>query len=1068
MKTKWTDEQNLSISRRGTALLVSASAGSGKTSVMIERIASLLEKKEVTADEILVLTFTLASGADMRHKLRKRLGRNFDTGTMQIGTFHKFCSSVVKTYFNVAEVDPGIIILDETDARVLQNEVLDEVIAKNYEKCAAAIDCFTSSRSTKTLKEVIIQTGDFLNTREDAAEWISNVAFASYEPNLANNKALGWIVAHYNQAGAYFREKFMGYAITAEAEGAVKILPFIKECTDQSIQLEKVKVYADLHGIALAFDGFGRLGGTTGKGFTDYDAFKAARDDLKAILNKVKEQYSAGEHKMFENLAFDRKICEDVIALVCAFEERYAAKKRERGQLDFVDLEKFALKVLLNPEAGSVIRKKYKYVFVDEYQDTNPVQEKILSLVAGEDNVFMVGDAKQSIYGFRGCEAGIFMDRMKNYEKNAKVVKLNNNFRSKNEILEFVNIVFGNVMRDSTASIDYNSTSKFKTCDTCGGSAEVIMIKTEKSVKTELGEVYDITKDNCDDETAAAATAQAALIAGKIAKLTDQGFALGDIAILGRSRTHFDALTAALEKAGIDCVTDVKNSSAEVFEIAVLNNVLFAASNFYNDVPLVLTMQSFIFGFSPDELSDIKLNTPTDKNTNFYKRITAYIKDNNNALSKRLARFIKFLEKYNALCKTHSVADVLSVFLAEYAVADRLLATPGGEARVRNINNFVNALRGSSFGATVAGYLYLSEQGLLDISLNNNNGAKDCVQIMTMHSSKGLEFPVVFIYDAAAPFSGAEGRKLLVVDKDCGLCVYSTDTDEYIKTPSIARLGADISLKRTQIAEELRLFYVACTRAKKHLVIIGASANQPHKPGSLGDYDILTARSFWDFLAPCVVNSPYLTTIPLCDIKITDIKREQRVLAVKSSPNEVARLKKIFNAPYPHKAASDLVFKNSVSSLTKREEEVADVKPRIMFTKDRGAEYGTRFHKAMQRIDFDDAKAGTTSTDKNVVKCAEVIAELVRGMKVHKELVFLQQITKDGESVLVQGVIDLLAVDKDKAIIVDYKTTNAAPARLTDLYKPQLAMYAEAVKQALGLNTESYIYSTAHGKLLPV
>ena len=323
----------------------------------------------------------------------------------------------------------------------------------------------------------------------------------------------------------------------------------------------------------------------------------------------------------------------------------------------------------------------------------------------------------------------------------------------------------------------------------------------------------------------------------------------------------------------------------------------------------------------------------------------------------------------------------------------------------------------------------------------------DCVQIMTMHASKGLEFPNVFIYDTGASFNITESKRMMVIDKTCGLCMYSLDTEEFIKTHSIARLGAIQAVQRVMIAEEMRLLYVALTRAKSRLVIVGGG-NIDKMTAGCEDYDILCAKNYLHFLAPTILASVRddffgVQRFEADEIEIESREVKTRVLTGEYDKDLAKKLREIYKKPYPHK--TDTLLKNSVTSLTHSEEKYQT----ISYV---GAEYGTALHKKMQTIDINEL---------------EKIIPIIKDSKVYRELMFLQGF---GDGVLVQGVIDLLAIKDDCAIIVDYKTTNTSEQELIRLYKPQLDMYESAVRVALPhiKTTEKHIYSTAQKKLIKV
>ncbi|MCL2586760.1 MAG: UvrD-helicase domain-containing protein [Firmicutes bacterium] len=941
-KMNWTKSQKSAISEKGRDLLVSASAGSGKTTVMIERIAQMVRSGDVAVDELLVLTFTKATAADMRTKLRKKLGDEYldALSVSSIGTFHKFCSDLVRTYFNLLGLDPAFDILDDYQAKSIQNEILDKMLAENISKCQDAIYTFCVNRKTEGFKDLIVDITKFLATREDADEWLNSVALASYGDQF--NPSLRKIKEFEKEMKDYYNSKFIGHLMTAKYEGAEKIIPQIE---------------------ATMKGEFTRL--SPCKVFSEYEDFRDTRSELKKELARL--EYSAEQSN-------DRRIVEQTIYLVKEFTKVYAQEKRRREVLDFADMEAFALEVLSNVEVRQSIKEKYKFIFIDEYQDTSPIQEKILSLISKRDSIFMVGDVKQSIYSFRGCEVAIFANKLTDFDKNlgGKVVRLNENFRSDPAILKFVNRVFEKIMPDYSGF----EVKDFGT----DGAVEVIVLEGK------------------DDEENSIVK-QSALIAKKINEQLKNGARMSDIAILGRNSTHFLKLKEVLQKAGISSAVVEKQKANKIPEISMLNNFLFAVANPENELPLFKTMVS-VFGH---KLSEGKK----------YKQ-----------------EHLEILGHFREFSKTHTVAEVLDKFMAEYMVHDD----------TGKIGKYMNILRGASFATNLTRFLYLLEHDLLDIELDGGGSVRECVQIMTIHKSKGLEFPIVFLFDAGVNFSGIDKRKFLVIDKECGLCVYATDLDEYTRSSSLARLGALISGERQQVEEEKRLLYVALTRAKEKLIIIGTASS---------DRVPRVAKNYFHFLPLREAQ-----WIEASEIKVIEKAQEKgRKLEGHGDKKLIKEFQDIFNRAEEVISGSDVILKNSVTSLTKNEEWKGGE-----WIGGDGTEYGTKFHDEMQRIDFTNPQ----SNDPKILKAVKAMKVLTQGMKVYREVPFLQKFQQDGTEILVQGIIDLLAVGEGNVILVDYKTTKGSAERLRGLYKGQLAMYADAVKQAMNKDrVECYIYSTS-------
>ena len=1023
--TEWTGAQTEVLTTGAENLIVSASAGSGKTTVMIARIAELK-----SFDDLLVLTFTNESARDMKWKLSKQLGEKFapEIAQISIGTFHKFCGDLVQTYFSVLGINPSYSILDENQAHLIADEILDALIERRAGECAGAVLAFGNMYGVAGLKDVIKNIARFTEWQIDPEAWLRHagagadaarrvIADAPNPPTTPT--PIDEIVAYYRGAGEWFKEKFAPESDLAMWSG----------------RLRAVAGYDDLHKISREFTKLKPMK-------TDEPAY-FAKNILNEMLKKIRDQYALAPDTIAKNEKADNDLIAQIVTLVREFNELYATEKTRRNYLDFADLERCALKLLNDPQTADRIHAKYKKIFVDEYQDTNPVQERILELLTAENSgctLFTVGDVKQSIYGFRGTNAKIFVDRM----GRDRVVYLNTNFRSRAGILDFANRVFGDIMRNATAGIDYNATSRL-----------VSGLVHEKDTDENDVEVIVIEGGTSEQE--------AAIIAEKIVALHAQGVEFDSIAVLARSSTNFPILMSTLKRVGIRCMCDKKSPANELFEIEILNNFLLACADPAYELPVALTMQSFIFDFTPDDLARIKICGRDPKQVL------------SGALESRYNEFLATLNKYHDLSKTLTVAELLSRFLAEFNVIARLLVTPDGSGRVQNIYTFLNKLRGASYADTVAQYAFMMQNEMIDIELDVSQSG-DAVRIMTIHSAKGLEFDNVFLYNAGANFSSADKRKSIIADRDFGLCVYSTDPDENKKHMSIRRLGSIIASNRTQIAEEMRLLYVAVTRAEKRLFIVGSG--RAYEPKMLSDFEIMLSKNYFDFIRPT-------ETISAQDIRVIEPKKEQQVLGGKPDPDVVKKLRTRFMYEYPHKGACDLPQKSSVTGLTKTERaymddtrtpatanlSAADHTRRAASAPaaDRGTEYGTRFHNAMQmRTPFDVAG----------VRCLEIVDEFTHGLDVYREIAVLETINYaenggEPEPRLVQGVIDLLAitprvVTPKRAVIIDYKTNRATKTELLQMYTGQITMYAGAVERAFGVKPEMYLYSTAMEKLIRV
>ncbi|MDR0975925.1 MAG: UvrD-helicase domain-containing protein [Christensenellaceae bacterium] len=1107
--TKWTTAQANVIKSDAKKLLVSASAGSGKTSTMIERIIRRILDEGVSLNEVLVLTFTKESASDVRGKLRAALEKEFanekdeniksrlekellNLCTAEIGTFHSFCGDIIRQNFQVlTDISADFAIVDEVETSRLMQGVIISAIAENYDAARETVDLYLASRKYDALIGDIIMLSSKFESIVDVDDWLETVGFACYNEDIDGGLALKTILADFIEIGQNFYSKFANFKDFAETPAGDKTKPFVEHCLEAANQLMNLRSYDDLHELATKIK-FDTLKGD--REAQEYVDFKDLRTEFKELVLGSLKHFEIDKTTAQKNIARDKKVVEGLVFLTKKFIAEYSALKKRRNLLDFADLERLALEVLKSPQTKDLFARRFKYVFVDEFQDVNKIQEEIVARVSGEGTkVFIVGDVKQSIYGFRGCDPDIFAQKINGGERGASVELLNFNFRSSPDILEFCNRVFTPIMREETAGVNYADSSKF----TSGLGAykneitpyNIDIIEREPREKVEVSGIYNILGETEISDEVKTIAAEAELVARYITQVQGKKIfdakkgdfraepvSFSDIAVLARNSTHFNALSVAFRRHGINFVLDKKTKANEIAEISALNSFLFSCVNPTNDTPIVLCMQSVLFGFSCEELAQIKLcakekisaneRAGANEKTNFYEQIQNYIETKNDELSKRLVNFVATLKKYNGLAKNMTVSEILRVFVAETRAIERFSLAGYFEAQ-NNIEKYIDAVN-KPIGESISAFLYLLEQGLIEIEIPSGGVGEDAVRVMTIHHSKGLEFPIVIVFDVSANFSSQDERKMLLFDKNLGLSMASYDADNFVRTGSLARIAMKIGKKRETIADEMRLLYVALTRAQNALYIVGSSKPRKSVNGSLSLFDIKRAGNMLDFL--------YLSNAEFNYIKKDSIE----VLTADTTSSGVSiindtKLDLSFN--YANELATKTPTKSTVTSLTKTEiEDAIDIPKQVYLGKDRGAEYGTIFHKKMQRLiargEFPQNESEPNiiienETDPNVIRALPIISELISGSKTYAEVPFIKSETQNGEKIVVQGVIDLIAVFADRAIVIDYKTTKGSEAHLKELYSGQLNYYKSAAAEfLLNLPIETYIYSTHLAKLI--
>lgn len=945
-----TAAQTEAINADDQKIAIAASAGSGKTTTMIERIARILQMKDeyqrprTTIDQLLVLTFTEASAKDMRKKLRQKLGDQLSAVELQaaaIGTFHSFCANIVRAWFTVTGVSPSFTVLDEVASKKLQAQIFEKVIVDNYPQATAAIDLFAATRTLSGLRSVISQINEFLNTRADVTAWLKDTALRCYNLDLNHNPAVQALIAYYHQLATQYRAAVIDLAHVSPAVDLV-----VTTC-DQILAAKTYAAMQKLTGIT-----FPTL--KPEKDWVDYDTFKELRSNFRdQVLKPLSQQFAFTPAQIQADIAADRQIVEQLLFLVQQFDAAYSAKKAEFKQLDFADLEKYALKVLADPDAIAGIRQQFKYIFVDEGQDTNPVQFKIIDLLRGDDKFFyIVGDVKQSIYGFRDCEPELFAKMTT--EALIKTLHFNKNFRSNDQILRFVNDVFTPLMPD------YQTDHAFVLAE------QRSHLPTDVSaVKIELAPDLDTQKELVYQQ------------------IVNAHRPWSDIVILAETTRHFAALQKYLAERGVPSVIDRASDAATEPAIVLLNNFLFAALNPSNELAYYLTLQ-YLFHCSNDDLALIRLG------------------------KKQVPEIDAKLAEYRTLARTLSTYEVLTRVATEF----NLLNVPA-------VTAFLSAIRGVSDFDTVARYLYLIEHQLVTINLNVGANVTNAVKIMTIHHAKGLEFPMVILFNMGALWSQHHDETKIALDKNLGLCVVSVDTATYTQKSPVLRLGIKKQQQAALLTEKQRLLYVALTRPKEYLYIVGSWQPKAYRwqPNCMLDLINPQHAVVRDTVQPSPVKpSDNLTTIPTKTI---------------TSPIK----------------PSTVLAKQSVTALATNAEAFADTVVPVQFTDDvvaGGKDFGTAFHKQVQYGELP-AK----------------VAQLVAGYTVYREMPFLYQ----QKQTIVQGIMDLVAVKGQDAIIVDYKTTRLPVDALVKKYRTQLQLYAAALPN---YRCQKFIYSTVHERLIVV
>ena len=1156
---KFTTEQQQVIDFRGRRLLVSASAGTGKTTVMIQRILSLLEGG-ADISQFVVVTFTNLAAAEMKARLARELS-NFGTDrrmveqlekldNANISTIHSFCSELLRNYFYLVDIDPDFSILDNVTVANMKNDALEEV----FEEYSQANDdlfrrvrkIFTRNRQEQCFRDTVFGLYEFARGLEDFGAWYASKRnnFVEYSPDnpvvttlLADiTDTLGYVKANFadvarraaeegvdvcadvcrqNASRCNFATDELSQAVTNLATTTLLKLPIRNKkkpmCVDQAIE-EKLR--------------------------SDFDSVYKTYDELAKKYQKLFRGMSIETlwQQTVDSVAYTDKLVE----IVQRFEEKYYAAKRQRGAIDFGDLEHLALKVLRNEEAAKEIGARYKYVFVDEYQDTSPIQEELVRALGGAD-LFMVGDVKQSIYGFRGCEPEIFLDKYNRYKSGQEgtAIKLNQNFRTNKEIFEFVNGLFCYIMTEDFGRVNYATDAMLdgpngRTVDL--PSVLVNLVCLPKEEPPEVTGMYDITDVSAPDE----GLSQAAVIVSNIKNYVGSTYEVngemrsidyGDIVILTRSlRGKAEAIYDALVEANIPVVANFKTDGYASKEVRDIVNLLRVVDNPYNDVYLVGICLSCFGNFTEAELGQIRLDTKG--RVPFYDRLRAFRRDfPDSEITKKIDTLLNFVDKVRFFSHGATVCETVLYVLKLTDYALYVEGLPNGGLRVRKLYAFIDGVRDAAYGESVDKFLEFIDQSE-DNAVEEGLGNVNAVRMMTMHASKGLEFPVVIVAATEGKFNLFPERVERNVDMGVAINYYNFDNMRVSGTMGATACG--MFNKTKQREEEMRLLYVALTRAKYLLNVVGNVTEKqltelPKQPNKAISHMDWIASMLVSRYNPVETNGSKLTVVVNRDLP----ESKERATTERMVPQytDLDKVLAQMNYAYPYTAQTGMPLKVVSSALDKealavleqadvQEEQAEQVlvddylpegtpqtttksaphtayKPtkKAMDEQAERNKVGTAYHKVLQYLPLDATEADVKALIERLVAeekleqryadgvdaatvCAVVndptYKQIVASGKVYRELPFmlcapynkLVAGSNYTDEVMLQGVIDLLVVADNHAIVVDYKYTRHSDG-VKKRYRAQLNSYRLAVEKIFGItDIDCYILSIADNKLV--
>lgn len=899
-EVRWTPDQDSAIRSRKANLLVSAAAGSGKTAVLVERILQLISEDRIPIRNMLIVTFTNAAAGEMRTRIIKALSAKLKepgadalwlreqlerAGNAYIMTLHAFCNDLVRKHFYKVDMDPAFRVGDATLLKSLREEAAMLTLEAAYEAMSPDfsqfIEAFSGNRTDEKIEALLWDVHGFIQSQPDPKAWLVSQTEAleahDAEDSLWLKSLLQMISEELEGLMESHRETEQ---LCMDPSGPMGYLPAIQsdlELLERLMDSMKAGYAAAYDALAdLKFDKLKPIRGAEAE-LVDpalKDAVLERRDLVKDYIKRLGKHFfsqspDALDQSIHRLLPGTRALSDLVITL----EEQYGALKKEAGVIDFYDLEHLAIDILKDEEIAGMYRAKFDHIFLDEYQDSNLVQETVVRAIAREDNVFLVGDVKQSIYKFRLADPTLFMDKLNSYSRDEgarnRIIDLSANFRTRPELIERVNGFFEKVMTLSLGEVVYDhharlnpglsfpeeafpslsltliDTGKAKSGSDTEAATAVGATGTPESGPAAAASEPDADETDPEFEEALSYMKNAELEAHVVAELIKDTLktdiydpklkrhrkpAFRDVVILMRSpKAAAETYVQVLSQYGLPVRADGVGAKISSFEMQAALSLLKVLDNSRLDLDLLTVLRSPIGGFSTDELAAIRTFAPQGT---FRDAVTLFSEAGSGAetgLSSRLRDFLSRLEVWSGYATFERVGDFVWRLMIETGLLDYARAMPEGELRssqlmklVERAGDYEAALRGD-----LSGFIKVLEEG--DASEFSAEVPKtlsedeDFIRIMSIHKSKGLEFPIVFLADTGKKFNMRDTYGDLLLHKDLGIALKEIDAEKRTYRTSLPQLAIQKAIEREALSEELRILYVALTRAVDRLYVTGST-----------------------------------------------------------------------------------------------------------------------------------------------------------------------------------------------------------------------------------------------------
>ena len=1189
MAGRWTKEQLDAINENGCDLLVAAAAGAGKTAVLVERIIRKIthDVNPVDIDRLLIVTFTNAAATEMRERIGDAIVKALETNPgskvlqrqltllhrASITTIHSFCLDVIRNNSHLTDIDPDFRIADATESVLMKGEVLEELFEEKYQEDSNReflnlVECYGGSRDDRRLQELVLDLYEFVQSHPWPEKWLKKSTEAFNLPEGMDFSETEWGKTVLKNVKLELEGLLSILKSAADAAHSTRGLePYVTCIDDDTERVSQLlaAVTGKWDGICAAFSSleFGRLprcGKDADEGVGQY--VKAARDDVKKRLGKHKsDTFTADSCQIAGDLQSVYPLMACLSRLVLEFGEKYAARKHEKSLLDFNDLEHLCLEILTaTDENGNTApsgvayeyRERFEEILVDEYQDSNLVQEVLLGTISrrGSDrpNMFMVGDVKQSIYRFRQARPELFLEKYNRYADTSggpdRRILLYKNFRSRKEVINGVNFIFRQIMSEAVGELDYGDSEALNygsDYDDEERKIELHILDAADDEALDVSEAGTAAEGSGEDSNELEETedkpdliqCEARLAARRIKELMGASGAenslrvydkkLGsyrnaeyrDIVVLMRTtRNWADIFLEELGIQGIPAYADTSGGYFQTVEVQTMMSLLQVIDNPFQDIPLLSVLRSPVAAFTPDELVDIRM---ADKESAFYQALKKAA-EGDSGVAEKTRTFLSRLDKWRKKSLYMSIDELIWYLYSDTGYYSYAGAMPGGVRRQANLRmlferarqyektsykglfNFINFIdRLKSSGGDMGSARVLGE---------NDN----VVRIMSIHKSKGLEFPIVIVAGCGKRFNLQDMNRSILFHHDLGFGPDLVDPEKRISYPTAPKEALRQKIKLETLSEEMRILYVAFTRAREKLIITGtardfssASARWADCPDmdspKLPQYKTMKAMNYLDWIGPAVMGDRN----PGWKVVVWEKKKFHSAESQESADSDLLdwigahdgnqsagehyeEVDRRLGWVYPYSASVKLPTKVSVTELKKRfnaefsgelgvqESGKAPLVRNPQFlegVKEPGpAEKGTVLHFVMQHLDLrhtsgvDDISCQVRNMVDNeliseyqsaMVDLRKILEFLksplgmrvLKAERVFREVSFnIELESVEDDFILLQGVIDCYFEEGDGIVLIDYKT-DYVPKGGVHLIKERYAMQIEYYTRAL-------------------